>query len=75
MDEAIDTSPESAMAYLVQGGRQNRLMSAFRTYMPRDGASTPRGNRSGKALEIMQQLGYTNAVNVGGMGDARERFE
>ena len=33
------------------------------------------GNRSEKALKIMQRLGYTNAVNVGGMGDARERFE
>lgn len=33
------------------------------------------GNRSGKALKIMQKLGYTNAVNVGGINDARERFE
>ena len=33
------------------------------------------GNRSGKALKIMQRLGYTNAANVGGINDARERFE
>ena len=33
------------------------------------------GNRSGKALKIMQKLGYTNAANVGGINDARERFE
>ena len=33
------------------------------------------GNRSGKALKIMQELGYTNAANVGGINDARERFE
>ena len=33
------------------------------------------GNRSGKALKIMQKLGYTNAANVGGIKDARERFE
>ena len=33
------------------------------------------GNRSGKALKIMQELGYTNASNVGGINDARERFE
>ncbi len=33
------------------------------------------GNRSGKAQKIMQNLGYTNAANVGGINDARERFE
>jgi len=33
------------------------------------------GNRSGNALKIMQKLGYTNATNVGGINDARERFE
>ena len=33
------------------------------------------GNRSGKALKIMQKLGYTNAANVGGINDARGRFE
>lgn len=33
------------------------------------------GNRSGKALKIMQRLGYTNAANIGGIEDARERFE
>lgn len=33
------------------------------------------GNRSGKALKIMQKLGYTNAANVGGINDARKRFE
>ena len=33
------------------------------------------GNRSGKALKIMQKLGYTNAANVGGINDARESFE
>ena len=33
------------------------------------------GNRSGKALKIMQNLGYTNAANVGGINNARERFE
>jgi len=33
------------------------------------------GNRSGKALKIMQKLGYTNAVNAGGINEARERFE
>ena len=33
------------------------------------------GNRSGKALKIMQNLGYINAANVGGINDAKERFE
>ena len=33
------------------------------------------GNRSGKALKIMQKLGYTNAVNAGGIKDAKERFK
>ena len=28
------------------------------------------GNRSGKAKIIMQQLGYTNVINAGGMRDA-----
>ena len=27
------------------------------------------GNRSGKALKIMQKLGYTNAANVGGINE------
>lgn len=33
------------------------------------------GNRSGQALRIMQNLGYTNTANVGGINDARERFK
>lgn len=33
------------------------------------------GNRSGKALEIMQHLGYSNAVNAGGIGDASQRLK
>jgi phage shock protein E len=28
------------------------------------------GNRSGKAKTIMQQLGYTNVINAGGMSEA-----
>jgi len=28
------------------------------------------GNRSGKAKIIMQELGYTNVINAGGMSDA-----
>jgi phage shock protein E len=28
------------------------------------------GNRSGKAKKILDQLGYTNVVNAGGIGDA-----
>lgn len=33
------------------------------------------GNRSGKALKIMQQLGYTNAFNAGGISDAKETIK
>ncbi|MCS5622423.1 MAG: rhodanese-like domain-containing protein [Candidatus Marinimicrobia bacterium] len=33
------------------------------------------GNRSGKALKIMQNLGYTNAANAGGIKDAKELIE
>jgi phage shock protein E len=33
------------------------------------------GNRSGKALKIMQKLGYTNAVNAGGMNEAKQLIE
>jgi phage shock protein E len=33
------------------------------------------GNRSSNALQIMQKLGYTNVVNVGGINEARKRFE
>ncbi|MBT3529185.1 MAG: hypothetical protein HN476_08610 [Porticoccaceae bacterium] len=29
-----------------------------------------RGNRSGKAKKILDQLGYTNVVNAGGIVDA-----
>ena len=28
------------------------------------------GNRSGKALELMNALDYTNVINAGGIGDA-----
>lgn len=30
------------------------------------------GKRAGIALAALQELGYTNAKNVGGIGDARE---
>jgi phage shock protein E len=33
------------------------------------------GNRSGKALQVMQNLGYVNAKNVGGVGDASQLLE
>jgi phage shock protein E len=33
------------------------------------------GNRSGQALQIMQHLGYSNAVNAGGIGDASQRLK
>jgi len=33
------------------------------------------GNRSGKALQIMQGLGYVNAKNAGGVGDASQLLE
>lgn len=33
------------------------------------------GNRSGKALQVMQDLGYINAKNVGGVGDASQLLE
>ena len=33
------------------------------------------GNRSGKALQIMQGLGYINAKHAGGVGDASQLLE
>jgi phage shock protein E len=33
------------------------------------------GNRSGKALYTLQQLGYTKAINEGAYGDVKERLE
>lgn len=33
------------------------------------------GNRSGKALQIMQDLGYINAKNAGGLTEASELLE
>jgi phage shock protein E len=33
------------------------------------------GNRSGKALQIMQEMGYNNAINAGGLGEASELLE
>ena len=33
------------------------------------------GNRSGKALKIMQNLGYTNAYNAGGIDDAKQSIK
>ena len=33
------------------------------------------GNRSGKALQVMQNLGYVNAKNVGGVVDASQLLE
>lgn len=33
------------------------------------------GNRSGKALQIMQDLGYINAKNAGGLAEASELLE
>lgn len=33
------------------------------------------GNRSGKALQVMQDLGYVNAKNVGGVVDASQLLE
>jgi phage shock protein E len=33
------------------------------------------GNRSGKALKIMQNLGYTNAYNAGGINDAKQSIK
>lgn len=33
------------------------------------------GNRSGKALKIMQSLGYTNAFNAGGINEAKESLK
>lgn len=30
------------------------------------------GNRSGKALELMKALDYTNVINAGGIGDASQ---
>jgi len=30
------------------------------------------GNRSGQAKIIMEGLGYTQVINAGGLGDARE---
>jgi len=29
------------------------------------------GNRSGKAKKILDQLGYTNVINAGGIGEAQ----
>jgi phage shock protein E len=33
------------------------------------------GNRSGKALKIMQSLGYTNTFNAGGINEAKESLK
>ena len=33
------------------------------------------GNRSGKAVKILQQQGYTNVVNAGGLDQARLLLE
>lgn len=33
------------------------------------------GNRSGQALEMLKKLGYTNAENIGGYEEAKERLK
>ena len=33
------------------------------------------GNRSGKATEILEKIGYTNAVNAGGIKEAAKKLD
>ena len=33
------------------------------------------GNRSGKAAEILEKIGYTNAINAGGIAEAAKKLD
>ena len=33
------------------------------------------GNRSGKALEVLEKIGYTNVINAGGIKEAAKKLE
>ena len=33
------------------------------------------GNRSGKATQILEKIGYTNAINAGGINEAAKKLD
>ena len=33
------------------------------------------GNRSGKAIQILEKIGYTNAINAGGISEAAKKLD